>query len=91
MSAYMVQENHQENISTQLNQCKILVYFGTIYMELAMSIWAMSIWASSSCGFKGASLTHADLRAVLVIAKVKYCIWKVAVTNSDTMSHLQMQ
>ena len=33
MSAYMVQENHQENISTQLNQCKILVYFGTIYME----------------------------------------------------------
>ena len=33
MSACMVQENHQEKISTQLNQCEILVFFGTIYME----------------------------------------------------------
>ena len=31
MSACMVQENHQEKISTQLNQCEILVFFGTIY------------------------------------------------------------
>ena len=33
MSTKMVQENHEDNINTQWNQCEILVYFGTIYME----------------------------------------------------------
>ena len=38
MSTKMVQENHEDNINTQWNQCEILVYFGTIYMEHPVTI-----------------------------------------------------
>ena len=33
MSTKMVQENHEDNFNTQWYKYKILVYFGTIYME----------------------------------------------------------